>query len=574
MQIAKYGFYEARFSAEIARNPFDVQFSVNVTCPDGTMKTVCGFYDGGNTFAFRFMPEAEGVYKYVTVCKTAKLNGLTGSFKCISGNDCNHGKVSVKNKFWFSYADGTPFFQAGTTCYAWIHQSKELRTQTLNTLSLGYFNKLRMCVFPKWYEYNDRQPELFPFEGSVQSGFDYDRLNVEFFRHIEKCVGELAALGIEADVILFHPYESQDWRFNYMTRTQDERYLRYIISRLSAYHNVWWSLANEYDLLKTGYKRKVAAWKRLIKFVHDNDPYGHPVSIHQLKRLFDHRNKYLSHCSIQRTDMYLTAEHTDTWREIYGKPVIIDECVYEGNLNAWWGGITAEELVRRFWEAAVRGGYLGHSETYYDVSGNIWWSHGGVLHGKSAERIKFLREVMDECPNTSFTSESGTNNIARAIAGTDTQLIYFGNYQPYRYMLNLLGGGKYRIIIIDTWNMEITELSDLRTGTTEIELPTKPFMAILCIAAEQGKKTPFTRDSVFEEMKLTSCGHRFLRLLKRLIPAYYSGLLQMTITQCSKLSGGKLDGKAGDGILRIANENVFWRGLWQIIVYSLFRRRR
>lgn len=215
-----------------------------------------------------------------------------------------------------------------------------------------------MCVFPKWYEHNHRQPELYPFAGNPENGFDYETPNVCFFQHLESCISALESLGIEADIILFHPYESSDWRFNWMTERQDRQYLRYITARLSAFHNVWWSLANEYDLLQTGYKRKKAAWKRLIQFVHDCDPYGHLLSIHQLSRMYDYRDPNVTHCSIQRTELYLTAEYTDTWREKYGKPVVIDECVYEGNLNAWWGGITAQELVRRFWEAAARGGYM------------------------------------------------------------------------------------------------------------------------------------------------------------------------------------------------------------------------
>lgn len=35
-----------------------------------------------------------------------------------------------------------------------------------------------------------------------------------------------------------------------MSRAQDERYLHYIISRYAAFRNIWWSMANEYGLLK------------------------------------------------------------------------------------------------------------------------------------------------------------------------------------------------------------------------------------------------------------------------------------------------------------------------------------
>lgn len=569
-RVPKYGFFEARFSASFDGDPFDIPFAAEVANPDGSKKTVPGFYDGGQEFVFRFMPEAEGEYHYATRSSFPELDGQSGSFLCVPAEKNDHGMVQVKNQFWFAHKDGTPYFDAGTTCYAWVHQTEELQEQTLKTLSQGYFSKLRFCVFPKWYEQNHRQPEIYPFEGSLETGFDYNKPNMAFFRHLETQVAKLQKLGIQADIILFHPYEADNWRFNFMTEEQDRRYLRYIIARLSAHSNVWWSLANEYDLIRTGYKRKMSAWKRLIRFVREQDPYGHLTSIHQMERMYDHRDPYITHCSIQRTEMFLTAEHTDTWREQYGKPVIVDECVYEGNLNAWWGGIAAQELVRRFWEATVRGGYLGHSEAY--AGDNIWWSHGGTLKGESQQRIKFLRSIMASCPNIQFSSESGTNNIARAIAGTDAQIVYFGFYQPASYNLHMLGSGNFQVQIIDTWNMTVEEVAEPITGSAEIPLPGKPYMAILCTAVLPGTLEPFTRDSVLEQMKLTPGGRRLLRFFKHVVPKYYSGMLSLTVNQCSAQAGGILDGKAGDGILRIVNKNEFWRGLWQIVTGTLLRR--
>jgi hypothetical protein len=76
--------------------------------------------------------------------------------------------VYVRNTFHFAYADGTPYRPFGTTCYAWTHQPEELQTQTLQTLRVSPFNKLRMCVFPKHYTFNTADPDLFPFERSDQ----------------------------------------------------------------------------------------------------------------------------------------------------------------------------------------------------------------------------------------------------------------------------------------------------------------------------------------------------------------------------------------------------------------------
>ena len=83
----------------------------------------------------------------------------------------NHGPVRVANTFHFAYADGTPYRQIGTTCYAWTHQGNKLEEQTLATLAASPFNKLRMCVFPEGYAFNQNEPPCFPFAGRRQDGW-------------------------------------------------------------------------------------------------------------------------------------------------------------------------------------------------------------------------------------------------------------------------------------------------------------------------------------------------------------------------------------------------------------------
>lgn len=568
-EVRKYEFAEFRFAGEAAGNPFEVDFTARLKAPSGAERRVFGFYDGKNEYVLRFLPEEEGIFTFQTFSHCKALHGKQGSFLCRGVNSENHGPVRVKDQFWFAHADGTPFFETGTTCYAWIHQEQALQEQTLETLAKGDFNKIKMCVFPKWFEYNHREPARYPFEGTKETGFDFDRPNVAFFQHLDRCVKKLKDLGIQADIILFHPYDAPHWGFSRMRKDQDRRYLRYVMARLSAYSNVWWSLANEYDIMKQGYKKRTAAWKALIAYVAAQDPYDHLVSIHQFSKFYNYRDKNITHCSIQRTESYLSAEYTDEWIRKYGKPVVIDECAYEGNLNDSWGGITAQELVRRFWEATARGGFMGHGETY--LGETIWWSHGGKLHGESHPRIKFLREVMSACPNIRLQSESGPKNPARAIAGADTQLLYFGNNQPLSCRIHLWGDRAYTVRVIDTWNMTVQALTGCR-GKMEVALPGKPYMAVLATAEDSTPVGSFSRDSAFEQMKLYPGGRKLLCFLKCLVPQYYAGMLTMTVSDCSSAAGGILDGKAGDGILRIVNENQFLRGLLQILVGVIFKK--
>src|SRR5690606_8740691 len=183
--------------------------------------------------------------------------------------------------------------------------------------------------------------------------------------------------------------------FSDMGTAADDRYVRYVVRRLNAFRNVWWSLANEYDLLAA---KTEDDWERMAALVVEADATQHPLSIHNCFGFYDYSRSWITHASIQRTDVYRTAENTDEWRRRWGKPVVIDECAYEGDIDQGWGNITGEELVRRFWEGAVRGGYVGHGETYLNDRDELWWSKGGDLVGTSPARIGFLKDIVQESP--------------------------------------------------------------------------------------------------------------------------------------------------------------------------------
>src|SRR5262249_42412343 len=175
--------------------------------------------------------------------------------------------------------------------------------QTLATLKQSPFNKLRFCVFPKHYAYNQNEPPLYPFERKrgaeatpLAGGWNFARFNPAFFQHLEQRIGDLRYRGIEADLILFHPYDKGHWGFDRMPAEADDRYLRYVVARLAAYRNVWWSLANEFDFMK---EKTDADWDRFLRIVAESDPYGHLRSIHNGTRLYNHTQPLITHASIQ-----------------------------------------------------------------------------------------------------------------------------------------------------------------------------------------------------------------------------------------------------------------------------------
>ncbi len=338
-----------------------------------------------------------------------------------------------------------------------------------------------MCVFPKSYLYNANEPIDFPFVGSLESGFDLTRFDPAHFRRLEQRIRDLAELGIQADLILFHAYDR--WGFSDLGPAVDERYLRYVVRRLSGYANVWWSMANEYDLM---WSKDLDDWERLAAIVGEEDPFGHLNSIHNCRPFYDYDRPWITHVSIQRVDVYRTAENTDQWRERWGKPVVIDECAYEGDIDQGWGNITGEEMTRRFWEGAVRGGYVGHGETYYppalDAPGDadddevLWWSKGGALHGTSPARIAFLERLLAEAPDGVWDPLPGDWDVPWGGTG-DVRVAYFGFNRP-RFRNVLLGEGRWRVEVIDTWNMTVEEVAGTHTGQVRVDLPGRQYMAV------------------------------------------------------------------------------------------------
>lgn len=519
VSVEKWNHFECAFPCQPTGNPFlDVTFEAVFTHADRQI-TVQGFYDGEGVFKARCMPDVEGRWTYVTRSSEAALDGQRGEFLCAAPSSKNHGPVRVANRTHFAYADGTPYIPVGTTCYVWNHQGDVLEGQTLQTLEQAPFNKMRMCVFPKRYTYNQNEPPSYPFPGAASGGedglavdparpidppnhWDLTRFHPAYFQHLEQRILDLQSRGIEADLILFHPYDFGAWGFDRLPSEVNERYLRYLVARLGSFRNVWWSFANEYDLFRN---RTIEDWDQYMQLVQQIDPYDHLRSIHNCGSFYDHSKPWVTHCSIQSHAL----QRVPAWLRMYGKPVIVDECGYEGDIPMVWGDLSAEEMVERFWLGFVQGGAVGHGETYLHPDDVLWWSKGGILHGQSAARIAFLRQVFEAAPDLTPVERSDNefNNLMdrQALAEQASRpktsldrlipeglwnieaagynleqgyyLLYFGTHQPAARNFSL-EDGSYRIDVIDTWNMTVESALENATGQVRVQMPGRKYMVV------------------------------------------------------------------------------------------------
>jgi len=431
------------------------------------------------------MPDELGEWTWVVKSSAAEMDGKRGKMLCVKSFEeleklssvppvperaKNHGPVYVRDTFHFAHADGTRYFPFGTTCYAWVFESERLQEMTLANLKRAGFNKARMAIWPK--KFASGEPERHPFP-MVDGKLDFTHFDTEFFRHFEKRVQDLDAIGVQADVILFHPY-GKAWGYDQMPKELNERYVRYVVARLGSYKNVWWSLANEYDLMKTW---TMPEWDHLFHVIQEADVAGHLRSVHHSGPMYDYAKPWVTHASLQTGEFDKTAE----WKKAWGKPVIFDEVQYEGNIWRRWGNLSGEDMARRVWLAVTAGAYCTHGEVMQvgpykeDMS-----SDSAVLLGESPQRIAFLRKLVEE---TNVGLEQVAGAYYRSASGNvgkpgEVILYYFDTHRPGNYPFPLTEGVNYKAELIDPWAMTVTPLPGTFTGKSDIKLSGRPYQAV------------------------------------------------------------------------------------------------
>jgi hypothetical protein len=492
--VEQWGVFDTSLKGPSSGNPFvDVALSAHFTSA-GQSVDVPGFYDGDGNYRIRFMPPTQGEWEFRTASNISELSDQTGELRCIAPGGTNHGPVRVHNTYHFAYADGTPFVLIGTTCYGWAQQPDAIEERTLASLKASPFNKVRMRLLP-----GKSAPNFYPYPRDSGGKWEKDRFNIDYFRHLEKRIGQLGDDGIEADLILFDPYYKGEMQwFNAMDDAGDDLYLRYVVARLSAYHNVWWSLANEYGQVKG---KTDADWDHFFQVVAAEDPYGHLRSIHNAQKYYDPNKPWVTHASIQNGSAVADFGRAVLYRELCPKPIVYDEICYEGDIDRRWGHLSPEEMVKRFWLGTIAGTYVGHGETYSNPNKISWTSEGGELMGQSAPRLAFLRKVLESGPADGIEPIDEFYNTHVGGKAGEYYLVYFGDEKPTQWTFSLprdppnknalWAGMRFSVDVMDTWNMTIIH-SFNRTFTigklagaaypaedgAVVVLPGKPFIAI------------------------------------------------------------------------------------------------
>jgi hypothetical protein len=278
--------FSVRGRAGVA-NPFrDAGLVGEFTAPSGKSVTVEGFYDGEDIWRLRFAPDEQGKWRFrlrgegVEILQDANLH-------CIAPRGHGFLRFHPQNPYAFAFADGTPFFPMGDTCYGLASDSPitaELRTQYLKTRRAQRFNFVRMGVVHSPIRWN-REARFWPWGGTPNEP-DLDRFNPDYFRGLDALLAEMKVAGMNVELIVLSFYQRPFTDTKLWTPERERRWLRYLAARYAAFPNLFlWTIANEYETHPDGaYRLDLPGdpdWaKATARFIKAHDPYRHPVTVH------------------------------------------------------------------------------------------------------------------------------------------------------------------------------------------------------------------------------------------------------------------------------------------------------
>ena len=280
LRVGQWERFELAISNSAAyKNPYqDVQLDVEYTRPDGSKVEFPGFFDGGETWRIRFMPDVEGQWKYAARFSDGQ-RASSGSFSCVASENPGPLCAYSSNRIWFGVRSGNFFlirsFHCGDRYFAsnWDDPSDEndgnkrsrfldwAQQNKYNTLSIAshYLNRSISGRGADW-----QTPKLWPLKASE-------------FQKLELMLEELARRRIY--VFPFAGFFGRNSNFP-ANRSEQEHYLEYCIARFAPYWNLLWNVGGPEPLLRSKPYLSYGDVCRLAKRIDDCDVFDHLLTVH------------------------------------------------------------------------------------------------------------------------------------------------------------------------------------------------------------------------------------------------------------------------------------------------------
>ncbi|MEU8221075.1 DUF5605 domain-containing protein [Kribbella sp. NPDC048915] len=280
------------------------------------------------------------------------------------------------------------------------------------------------------------RPDQWPAARAALTASSFNRVRLRASEALEQQVHDLLAADMVADVLL----------------PDDEDVIRHVVVRLAAYRNITWCLES--------------GSRAPAELIAELDHGHHLISLHEAT---DPGPPWLTHLSVRLENLRAVS----ALRRDHAKPVFVDACGREGDGTTPDTSLRPEELLTRIWEGTVRGAYVTHGEWYVEAP----WSGGGSRPtGVVAQRLRLLREVLDELPDGAEPIDDYRDAPTLAVPGT-YYLQYLGEHQfPDRTFT--LPKGVYDVDVLDVWNHTVRRTRETVSDTLTVRLPGAQYQAI------------------------------------------------------------------------------------------------
>ncbi len=279
--VSQWGqFEQAIINTNTYADPYrGVTLNVTYTRPDTNSVNFWGFYDGGNTWRIRFMPDQVGTWSY-SASFSDGAPGANGSFQCVTGNIPGMISADATNALWFGFKGGGHglfrSLQLGDRFFAsnWPTTNRTAfldwaQGQGYNTLSIAshYLNRNFAGRGQGWNTPNLWDPAS-------------PNLKAAEYQAMETILNDLAARQMMVFPFAGFFGQSSDFPTN---QTDQALYIRYTLARVAPYWNVLMQVAGPEPLVYPALFQNSMALSdinRLGNLIQSYNVSGHLLSNH------------------------------------------------------------------------------------------------------------------------------------------------------------------------------------------------------------------------------------------------------------------------------------------------------
>jgi len=364
-QVGRWSMWEHPAKAQhVYTNPFtDVHVTATFVSPAGNRVVREAFYDGENTWRVRLAPDAIGTWKWSMQAEPADA-GLTGDGTFVCVPSALHGplQVNLKNPLWFAYADGTPVYLLASLLWRADVLEESTLAQTLDFLKTQGFNAI---VSPHL------EPSHMAWQRSADGKPDFSRFNLAVWHGLDR----ILRLSAERELVLV-PFSILGGT-NRLPAPRDEAgrdlLLRYWVARWGGFWNATYQPFSEWE---EDYREGEVL--QIGQRLYELDGGQHLISVHSGYASSEtvQRAAWFSYHTIQdklgeRADQIDKQEgNSDPAKfrrlaELYRrvpKPILAQECLWEGNYYQGEPGLDADLLRRGAWVIALSGGQINYAD--------------------------------------------------------------------------------------------------------------------------------------------------------------------------------------------------------------------